>query len=82
MASYRKEFSFFVDELTSVVSVCNAGQCDGKVSWIICGTDTNSHCAGTGSPPRKKDDWAAVEIRRFMKTFDLVSLTEELFETY
>ena len=78
MASYRKEFSFFVDELISVVSVSNAGQCDGKVSWIICGNDTNSQFAGTGLPPRKKDDWADVEIRRFMKRFDLASLTEEL----
>ena len=78
MASYRKEFSFFVDELISEVSVCIAGRCDCKVTWIICGTDTNSHFAGTGSPPRKKDDWAAVEIRRFMKMFDLASLTEEL----
>ena len=49
------------------------------ISWVICGTDTNAHFAGSGSFPRHKDDWAAVEVRRFMKRFGLVSIAEEMY---
>ena len=48
------------------------------ISWLICGTDTNAHFSGSGSPPRRKDDWAAREVRRFVRKFGLVSLAEEL----
>ena len=44
---------------------------------MICGTDTNAHFIGSGSPPRMKDDWAAIEVRRFMKRFGLTSLAEK-----
>ena len=37
-------------------------------------TDINSHFIGSGSPPRMRDDWAALEVRRFMKRFGLTSL--------
>ena len=46
------------------------------VSWIACGTDTNAHFKGTGIPPRRNDDFAAKQVRRFMKNFNLVSLSE------
>ena len=74
---YKTEFSSFVDHLTLLVSRITAGMSAQKVSWIICGTDTNAHFAGSGSPPRLKDDWAAKEIRKFMNKFDLVSLADK-----
>ena len=75
MDAYRSEFSSFVDELISEVSTLVGGV--SEVSWLICGTDTNAHFIGSGSPPRMSDDWAALEVRRFMKKFSLASLTEK-----
>ena len=70
---YMKTFTLFVDQLILVV--------EGKivqhpVGWIVCGTDTNAHFKGTGLPPRRCDDFAAKEVRRFMNNFNLVSLSE------
>ena len=79
VATNRKEFSDFVDKLISVVSTLSIkkpGTHD--FSWILCGTDTNSHFKGSGPTPRQSDDPAAVQVRRFMKKFDLVSVAEEL----
>ena len=79
MATYRYAFSSFVDELIAeVVSCINREGNNRVISWLICGTDTNAHFSGSGSPPRRKDDWAAREVRRFMRKFGLVSLAEEL----
>ena len=79
MDSYRFGFSRFVDELIAeVLSSTNWGGIGQTISWIICGTDTNAHFAGCGSAPRRIDDWAACEVKRFMKSFDLVSLAEKM----
>ena len=75
MDTYRSEFSSFVDELISEVSTLAGGV--NEVSWLICGTDTNAHFSGSGSPPRTNDDCAALEVRRFMKKFGLISLAEK-----
>ena len=78
MAAYRAAFANMVDELIAVViSSTRWGGNNQLISWIICGTDTNAHFAGCGYPPRKKDDWAACEIRRFMEKFGLISQAEE-----
>ena len=80
MDAYRIDFSNFVDELIAeVISCTNRSENNQIISWFICGTDTNAHFAGCGSPPRRKDDWAALEVRRFMKSFGLVSLAEEMY---
>ena len=71
----RKEFSSFVDQLISEVSSLVIGV--NEVSWLICGTDANAHFICSGPPPRTKDDWAALEVRRFMKRFILASLAEK-----
>ena len=60
-------FTLFVDRLILFIED-KIGQ--HPVKWIICGTDTNSHFKGTGRPPRRKDDFAAMQVRRFMKKFD------------
>ena len=54
MVDYRNDFSSFVNELISEVSTLIDGV--REVSWLICGTDTNAHFIGSGSPPRMKDD--------------------------
>ena len=72
----RNEFSSFVDQLISEVSSLVDGV--NEVSWLICGTDTNAHFIGSGSPPRMKDDWAALEVRRFMNRFGLSSVAEKI----
>ena len=70
MDAYTIDFANFVDELIAeVVSCTNRGENNQIISWFICGKDTNAHFAGCGSPPRSKDDWAALEVRRFMKIF-------------
>ena len=56
---YRIDFVSFVDEFTT--SCTNRGENSQKNSWLICGTDTNAHFAGCGSPTHPKDDWAALE---------------------
>ena len=77
MAEYRNSFSVFVDDLIAEVSsICLDSNDTGTMSWLICGTDTNAHFKGSGRPPRQEDDWAATEVRRFMETFDLISLAE------
>ena len=75
---YRNRFRSFVDEVIEVVERTIKKQ---EVSWMICGTDLNSHFAGTGYPPRRRDDYAASRIRMFMKRFNLISLVEELCPT-
>ena len=72
---YKFMFSTFVDDLISVVGDSISGR---EVSWIVCGADLNAHFAGCGLPPRRKDDFAAGEVRRFMKEFSLVSLASEM----
>ena len=47
---------------------------EDDVSWIACGADLNAHFEGSGLPPRRKDDFAAGQVRRFMKRFGLISL--------
>ena len=78
LVAYREMFSSFIDEAVNVINKVSANK---NVSWIICGTDTNAHFAGSGWPPRRNDDYAALCIRRFMKTFDLISLSEEVCPT-
>ena len=72
---YRSMFSTFVDDLISMVDNSISGL---QVAWIVCGADLNAHFAGCGLPPRRKDDFAAGEVRRFMKKFSLVSLSLEM----
>ena len=72
---YREMFGAFVDELIRVV---DARIADRHVSWMACGADLNAHFAGCGLPPRRKDDYAARELRRFMSRFNFVSLALEL----
>ena len=80
MDGYRINFASFVDDLIAeVISSSIWGQTNKMISWLICGTDTNAHFAGCGSSPRRRDDWAAVEVRRFIKRFGLVSLAEEMY---
>lgn len=68
---YRDVFSTFVDELIGLVENLNSKD---AVSWIICGADLNAHFEGSGLPPRRNDDFAAGQVRRFMKRFSLISL--------
>ena len=75
---YRNRFGSFVDEVIEVVERTIKNQ---RISWMICGTDSNSHFAGTGFPPRRMDDFAASRIRLFMKRFDLISLAEKMYTT-
>ena len=67
--------SSFVDDLVRVVDKSIS---EFDASWIVCGADLNAHFAGCGLPPRRKDDFAAGEVRRFMKKFSLVSLGLEM----
>ena len=48
-------------------------------SWIACGADLNAHFQGCGIPARRKDDFAATQIRRFMEKFSLVLLSREIY---
>ena len=75
LGAYREMFSSFVDEVSKVLWRLNNNQ---QVSWMICGADLNAHFAGSGMPPRRKDDYAASCLRCFMKKFDLISLPEEM----
>ena len=72
---YREMFSAFVEELIEVVDQSIS---DHHISWIACGADLNAHFAGCGLPPRKKDDYAAQKVRKFMSKFNLVSLALEM----
>ena len=72
---FLETFSLFIDQLILVI---NDKIAQHPVGWIVCGSDTNAHFKGTGRPPRRKDDFAAMQVRRFMKKFDLVSLSEKL----
>ena len=64
-----------MDDLINALDKSISGK---AVSWIACGADLNAHFSGCGLPPRRKDDFAAKEIRRFMSKFGLVSLTLEM----
>ena len=75
MNKYREMFTAFVDELSCVIEEKMANH---HVSWMACGADLNAHFAGCGLPPRRKDDHAARELRRFMSRFNFVSLALEL----
>ena len=55
-----------MDDLITVVDKAISGQ---AVSWIACGADLNAHFSGCCLPPRRKDDFAAKEVRRFMLKF-------------
>ena len=70
VVQYRESFTTFVDDLIDVVENSISGR---TVSWIACGADLNAHFSGCGLPPRRNDDFAARQVRRFMKKFDLVS---------
>ena len=48
------------------------------ISWLIWDKDNNAYFAGSGSPPRHGDDWAALEVIRLIESFGLVSLSEEI----
>ena len=73
---YKEMFSTFVDDLIIAVDKYIGGH---SVSWIACGADLNAHFGGCGIPPRRKDDFAATQVRRFMTKFSLVSLGLELY---
>ena len=75
---YRNRFRSFVDE---VIEVLEKTTKDREIAWMICGTDSNAHFAGSGLPPRRADDYAASRIRLFMKKFDLISLAEVVCPT-
>ena len=75
VVQYRESFTTFVDDLINVVEQLI---CGCSVSWIACGADLNAHFVGSGLPPRRNDDFAAKQVRRFMVKFDLVSLAEEM----
>ena len=75
MHNYREMFSAFVDELSCVIDERIANH---HVSWMACEADLNAHFAGCGLPPRRKDDYAARELRKFMSRFNLVSLALEI----
>ena len=76
MDQYRGMFSNFVDDLIGVVVRIIDKH---SVSWIACGADLNAHFGGCGIPPRRKDDFAAKQVRRFMAEFNLVSLALEMY---
>jgi len=78
MDQYREMFSNFVDDLIGVVARIIDKH---SVSWIACGADLNAHFGGCGIPPRRKDDFAAKQVRRFMAEFNLVSLALEMYPT-
>ena len=75
---YVKTFTTFIDQLILVIEDKIRRH---PVRWIVCGTDTNAHFKGTGCPPRRSDDSAAKQVRRFMKRFNLVSLSEKICPT-
>ena len=75
MEGYRESYTKFVDDLINVVEGSIAGH---PVAWIVCGSDLNAHFEGCGIPPRRKDDYAAKQVRRFMLRFKLVSLSLEM----
>ena len=52
--------------------------CKHSVSWIVCGADLNAHFRGCGTPPRRKDDFAATLVRRSMTKFSLETITLEM----
>ena len=74
-AQYRESFTNFVNDLIKVVDKSIS---DRRVSWIVCGADLNAHFSGCGLPPRRNDDFAARQVRRFMSKFGLVSLAMEM----
>ena len=61
-----------MDDLINVLECSISGH---PVEWILCGADLNAHFKGCGLPPRRKDDYAATQVRRFMLRFQLVSLS-------
>ena len=75
VVQYRESFTNFVDDLIKVVEKTIL---DRMVSWIACGADLNAHFLGCGLPPRRSDDFAARQVRRFMSKFGLVSLYIEM----
>ena len=75
MNKYRETYKTFVDDLINVLERSISGH---PVAWILCGADLNAHFKGCGLPPRRKDDYAARQVRRFMLRFRLVSLSLEI----
>ena len=75
IVEYRKFFISFVDELIYVTEekIRSKG-----VSWLACGADTNAHFEWSKYPPRRTDDFAAKQVRRFMRKFRLISLAEKI----
>ena len=75
IAQYGEIYSTFVDDLIKTVGRLISGY---KISWIACGADLNAHFAGSGLPPRRKDDFPAIQVRRFMSRFNLTSLAMKI----
>ena len=75
MEDYRETYAKFVDNLISSVEGHISGH---PVAWIVCGADLNAYFEGCGLPPRRKDDFAAKQVRKFMQRFKLVSLSQEI----
>ena len=72
---YRKVFKDFVLELTKYVEKTLS---EHHVSWIVCGADLNAHLPGIGIFSRRCDDFAATQIKKFMKRFKLITVAAEL----
>ena len=75
MEDYRETYAKFVDNLINSVKGYISRH---PVALIFCGADLNAHFEGCGLPPRRKDDYAAKQVRRFMQRFKLVSLSQEI----
>ena len=71
----RNYFISFIDEL---INFTEEKIRSGAVSWLACGTDTNAHFKWANYPPRKTDDFAARQVRKFMRKFGLISLSEKI----
>ena len=73
--AYNLHFKEFVLDLTKYIEKVLL---EHPISWIVCGDDLKAHFIGTGIPPRRSDDYAAKQIRSFMRRFKLISMASGL----
>ena len=65
----------FINDLTCFVDTSISNH---ALARFACGAKLNAQFAGCGLPPRRKDDFAASQVRRFMTMLTLVSVASEM----